>query len=92
MQKLLFPTLCDDAADVAQYHSQITMGTLLSSSEKLSPLPVVVFDNVGSVDVLDGPGGWGSDERRAPKREHEPHHLPNPMFLTASMTVVSPCP
>src|SRR6516164_9442260 len=34
----------------------------------------------------------GSGERRASKREHEPHHLPNPKFLTASMTVVSPCP
>jgi hypothetical protein len=28
---------------------------------------------------------------RASKREHEPHHLPNPMFLMASMTVISPC-
>ena len=35
--------------------------------------------------------GAGSGAKRASKREHEPHHLPNPMFLTASMTVVSPC-
>jgi hypothetical protein len=61
MQKLLFPTLCDDlrenlgatipAADVTQYHSQITMGTLPSSSEKLSRF--VVLCKIGPFNEIE---------------------------------------
>jgi hypothetical protein len=54
----------------------------------------VDHDKASVVEFVNRPS-WvaGSDEgRRASKREHEPHHLLNPMFLRASMTVVSPCP
>src|SRR6516162_2742195 len=43
---------------------------------------------------VPGRPGWREATRGGghQKREHEPHHLLNPMFLRASMTVVSPCP
>ena len=53
-------------------------------------LPGAVGYDEGGTNVPRQTKAAGSGGR-ASKRGHEPHHLPNPMFLTASMTVISPC-